>query len=300
MAINTGSFSAALQVGVNKWYGDKFAEYKPQWPQIFSAETSRKNFEEDISISGLGLAVQKAEGGAVQYDTMQQGFKDRYTHAVYSLGFMITKELVDDDLYDVVGKKRAEALAFSMRQTKDINGANILNRFTNGSYVYGDGVALGSASHPNVAGGTWSNMPSVAVDLSEAALEQAVIDIGNYTNDRGMRIQVKAQKLIVPINLQFDAERIMKTEYELDSANHNVNVVRSRFPMGVDVNNYLTDVDAWFIKTDVSDGAKMFQRSPMVFKMEDDFDTDNAKFKASERYSFGVSDKRSIYGSAGA
>jgi phage major head subunit gpT-like protein len=207
---------------------------------------------------------------------------------------------VEDDLYDVIGKKRAQALAMSMRQTKETVGANVLNRAFNASYTFGDGKSLIVTDHPNIAGGTWSNKMAVDTDLSEAALEQAYIDIGGYTNDRGLKIAVKPKKLIVPQQLIFEADKILETKFEVGTNNNTVNVVRSRFAGGATVNHYLTDSDAWFIITDVPDGLKYFERRADSFAQDDDFDTDNAKFKASGRYSFGVTDKRSIYGTPGA
>jgi hypothetical protein len=297
--INTGSFGKALWPGINKWYGDSYAEFQTEYDKIFTKNTSRKAFEEDVGTSMFGLAQQKGEGQAVSYDTAQQGFIDRYTHVTYGLGFIITKEMVEDDLYDVIGKKRASALAFSMRQTKELLGANILNNGFTGGPTYGDGVSLLNAAHPNVAGGTWANILSAAADLSEASLEQAIIDMGKYTDDRGKRIAVRPMKLVVPVDLSFEADKIMKTEYEVGTGNNTVNVVRSKFPGGVAVNHYLTDVDAWFILTDIKDGMKYFERRADSFTQDDDFDTDNAKFKATARYSFGCTDKRSIYGSPG-
>jgi len=300
MTINTGSFGKALWPGINKWYGDAYNEFPVEYSSIFTKNSSRKAFEEDVSVSPFGLALQKGEGGAISYDSAQQGFIDRYTHVTYGLGFIITKEMVEDDLYDVIGSKRAKALAFSMRQTKEIIAANILNRAFNSSYAYGDGKELIATDHPNVAGGTYSNELAVAADLSEAALEQACIDIQGYTDDRGKRIAVKPQKLVVPYTLDFEANKIMQTEYEVGTTNNTVNVVRSRFPGGVVLNHYLTDTDAWFILTNVPDGMKYFERRADSFTQDDDFDTDNAKFKATARYSFGCTDKRSIYGSQGA
>ncbi len=225
---------------------------------------------------------------------------NRYTHVVYGLGFIITKEMVDDDQYDTIGQSRASALAFSLRQTKEILGANVYNRAFNSSYTGGDGQPLGSASHPNIAGGTWSNMPSVAADISEAALEQATIDLQKYTNDRGLRIAVRPKKLIVPVDLDYEANKIMRTEYEVGTANNTVNLVRSRFPGGVVINHYLTDTDAWYIMTDVPNGMKYFSRQDDSFDSDDDFDTNNAKFKAQFRCSFGWTDPRSLYLSQGA
>lgn len=299
MTINTGSFGKALWPGINKWYGDAYTEFSTEYDKIFTKNTSRKAFEEDVGTSMFGLAQQKGEGQAISYDSAQQGFIDRYTHVTYGLGFIITKEMVEDDLYDVIGKKRSQALAFSMRQTKELLAANVLNNGFTGGPTYGDGVSLLNASHPNVAGGTYANQLSAAADLSEAALEQAVIDLGKYTDDRGKRIAVRPTKIVVPVDLVFEADKIMKTEYEVGTGNNTVNVVRSKFPGGVVVNHYLTDVDAWFILTDIKDGMKYFERRADSFTQDDDFDTDNAKFKATARYSFGCTDKRSIYGSPG-
>lgn len=300
MAINTGSFGRALWPGINKWYGEAYNQYATEWTEIFEKNTSRRAFEEDQSASYFGLAQVKGEGVSVAYDQAQQGFIDRYTHVAYALGFIITKEMVEDDLYDVIGKKKAQSLAFSMRQTKEIVAANILNRAFNTSYTYGDGKALCVSDHPNIAGGTWANVMSVATDLSEAALEQAIIDIAKWTNDRGLRIAVKPRKLVIPVDEMFNADKIMKTEYEVGTNNNTVNVVRSKFPGGFVVNHYLTDADNWFLLTDVKDGLKYFERRGDSFSMDDDFDTDNAKYKATARYSFGATDKKGLYGVQGA
>jgi hypothetical protein len=300
MAINSGNFGKALWPGINKWYGDSYNEFPVEYSNIFTKNSSRKAFEEDILYSGFGLAQIKGEGAPVSYDTAQQGYIDRYIHVEYALGFNITKVMVEDDQYDIIGKKKASALAFSMRQTKEIVAANILNRAFNSSYTYGDGVSLVNASHPNVAGGTWSNQIGTAADLSEAALEQACIDLEKFTNDRGLRIAVMPSKLVVPPDLDFESDKILKTEYEVGTNSNTVNVVRGRFPGGKVLNHFLTDTDAWFIITNVKDGLKYFERRADDFTMDDDFDTDNAKFKATARYSFGCTDKRALYGSAGA
>jgi phage major head subunit gpT-like protein len=300
MAINTGNFGKALWPGIEAWWGDSYNEFKTEYDAIFETVKSRKSYEENVGFSGLGLPEIRGEGAPVSYDTMMQGFVDRYTHVEYALGFTITKVMVEDDQYDVIAPKKASALAFSARQNKEIVGANILNLGFTGGPVYGDGVSLINAAHPNVFGGTWANQIAVAADLSEAALEQAIIDLGKYTNDRGLRIAVRAKKLVVPVDLDFEAGKIMKTEYEVGTNNNTVNVVRSRIEGGYTVNHYLTDPDAWFIITDVKDGMKYFERTADEFSMDDDFDTDNAKFKFRARYSFGCSDKRSIYGSPGA
>lgn len=300
MAINTGNFGKLLWPGLNEVYGQSYKEYPVEWKDIFNTYSSRKAFEEDMLTTWFGQAQQIGEGAPVSYDTAQQGFIDRYTHVKYGLGFIITKEMVEDDQYDVIGNKKAKALAYSMRQTRETVAANILNRAFNSSYTYGDGVELVNASHPNVAGGTWSNKIATAADLSEAALEQAVIDISKYTNDRGLKIAVRPRKLVIPVDLTFEANKILKTEYEVGTSANTVNVVRHEFPGGLVVNHYLTDTDAWFILTDAPDGMKCFERRAEQFSMDDDFDTDNAKFKAVARYSYGCTDKRAIYGSAGA
>ena len=234
------------------------------------------------------------------YDSEVQGFTDTYQHAKFALGFIITKEMYEDDLYDIVGKRKAQGLAFAMRQTKETVAANVLNRAFNSNYLYGDGKSLCDSARPNIAGGTWTNKPTNAVDISEVALEQAVIDIAKYTDDAGKKIQVKPKKLVVPIDLDFETGKILKTEYKLDTADNTVNLVRGRFPMGYVVNHYLTDTDAWFIITNVPNGMKYFERRADTFTMDDDFNTDNALYKATARYSFGASDKKAIYGSQGA
>lgn len=309
MAITTGSFAKALWPGVNAWYGEAYNEFPVEYTMLFDTYSSRKAFEEDVGVSGFGLAAVKTEGGSIAYDTAQQGYLTRYTHVTYGLGFVITREMVDDDLYDVIGKKRAQALAYSMRQTKEIVGANVYNRAFSTSYTGGDGSSLiasgagtASAFHPNVAGGSWTNGPSAWSDLSEAALEQAAIDIMAWTNDRGLRIAVTPQSLIIPPALVFEAERILKTSARVGTANNDVNALKEMgyFPGGIKVNHYLTDSDAWFIRTNVKDGMKHFVRRADDFGMDNDFDTDNAKYKATARYSFGWTDPRALYGSMGA
>lgn len=300
MTITTANFAKALWPGVNAWYGKAYNEHKVQYTDLFSTFSSRKAWEEDVSVSGFGLASVKSEGGAISYDDEQQGYMSRYTHVTYALGFIITREMVEDDLYDVVGERKARGLAFSMRQTKENVAAQVYNRAFNSTYKGGDQKELLATDHPNVAGGTYANELSVAADLSEASLEQAVTDIMKYTNDRGLRIDIKPQTLIIPVDLWHVADKIMKTEYEVDSTNNTVNVVRSKFPGGVKVNHYLTDTDAWFIRTTCPDGMKHFVRRADDFDLDDDFDTDNAKYKASARYSFGWSDPKGLFGSPGA
>jgi hypothetical protein len=300
--ITTGSFAKALWPGINKFYGMKYNEYKPEWPEIFDKNTSNKAFEEEVGVTGYGLAQVKTEGSSIAYDDMEQGFISRYTHITYALGFIITQEMFDDNLYSEIGLRRAQSLAFSIRQTKEVVAANVLNRAFNGSYTYGDGLELCSALHKNKSGGTWANELSTAADLSDTALEQACIDIAGFTNDRGLTIKVLPQKLVIPPDLEFEAARILKSIQQPGTANNDINAIRvlGKIPQGYCVNHFLTDADAFFIKTDISDGLKLFQRKPMSFGTDNDFDTTNAKFKASERYSVGASDVRAIFGSPGA
>lgn len=299
--INSSSFAKALWPGVNTWYGKAYDEYPVEWDKLFDTYTSRKQYEEDVGITSFGLASVKPEGSPITYDSENQTFTTRYTHIVYGIGFNITREIMEDDQYDVVGQRRAQGLAFSVRQTKEVVGANVYNRAFNSSYTGGDNVSMISASHPNFAGGTWSNQISTAADLSEAALEQACIDIANFTNDRGLRIAVRPEKLILPIQLEFEAERILKTERRVGTNNNDINALRQtgRFPGGIVLNHYFTNPLAWFIRTDVKNGLKMFNRRGDEFEMDNDFDTENARFKATSRYSFGWTDPRAIYASAG-
>ena len=307
--ITTSSFAKSLWPGVNTWFGQAYAEYPVEWDKLFEKNTSRRAFEEDVGTSGLGLAVVKDQAGSITYDSMKQGFTSRYNHVTYGLGFIVTREAFDDDQYDIVAKKKAQSLAFSMRQTKEIIAANVYNRAFNTSYLGGDGATLiacaagGSASAPNVTGGTYTNGPSAAVDLSEAALEQACIDIAGFTNDRGLKIAVRPRKLVIPKELMFEANRILKTDGRVGTDLNDINAVKT---MGmipeIVVNHYLTDTsnDAWYILTDVRDGLKYFERRGDEFTMDEDFDTENAKYKATARYSFGWTDRRAIYGSPGA
>lgn len=299
--INTSSFAKALWPGINAWYGKSYNEFSVEWNKLFDTHKSRKNFEEDVGTSGFGLAVVKPEGAPVTYDSERQAFITRYTHLVYSLGFIVTREAFEDDLYDVVGERKAQALAFSMRQTKEIVAANVYNRAFNSSYVGGDGKELLATDHPNFAGGTWSNELSTPADLSEAALEQASIDIAGFTNDRGLQIKVLPKTLILPRQLMFEAKRILHSDGRVGTTNNDLNALKS---LGIVpemiVNHYLTDTDAWFIRTDAQHGMKHFERRADEFKTDDDFDTENAKFKASARYSFGWTDPRGLFGSPGA
>lgn len=299
--INSGSFAKALWPGINAWYGKEYSEYPVQWDKLVETHKSTRAFEEDVGESGFGLAVVKPEGSPISYDSARQGFITRYSHIVYGLGFVITREMMDDDLYDVIGERKAKGLAFSMRQTKEIVVANLYNRAFNASYTGGDGKEMIATDHPLVAGGTFSNELTTAADISEAALEQASIDIQAFTNDRGLLIAVRPRTLIITPSQEFEVKRILGTVGRVATANNDLNALKT---MGiipeVVVNNYLTDRDAWFIRTDVKNGLKLFERRADEFGMDNDFDTENAKFKATARYSVGWTDPRGIYGSPGA
>jgi hypothetical protein len=303
MSINSSSFAKALWPGVNAWYGEAYNQYEVEYTKLFDKHSSDRQWEEDVGQSGFGLLSVKPEGSAISYDTARQGFTTRYTHVVYASGFVITREMVEDDQYDVIGKKKAGALAFSARQTKEIVAANVYNRaFTgSGNPTYGDGSVLLVSSHPNIAGGTQSNILSTAADLSEAALEQAHIDIAGFTNDRGLLIAVRPKALIIPRQLIFEAKRILGSDGRVGTANNDLNALKT---MGivpeVVTNHYLTDTDAWFLRTDVKDGMKYFERREDQFDMDNDFETENAKFKVTGRYSFGNTDWRALFGSPGA
>lgn len=298
--INSSSFAKALWPGVNSWYGRAYDEHAKQYTALFDTYNSRKQFEEDVGITSFGLAAVKQEGEGTSYDVERQGFITRYTHVEYALGFIITRIMVEDDQYDVVAQRRARALAFSMMQTKENVAANVYNRAFNSSYTGGDAKEMCATDHPNVSGGTWANELTTAADLSEASLEQACIDIKNFTNDRGLNISVMPDKLIIPVELEFEAERILKSPYRVGTSDNDINALNSmgKFPGGVHVNNYLTDANNWFIRTNAPDGMKHFERRADDFNVDNDFDTDNAKYKATARYSFGWTDPRGVFGSA--
>lgn len=299
--ITSSSFAKLLWPGLNSIYGKAYNDYAVEWDKLFDTNKSDKAYEEDVGLSSFGLASVKGEGAPITYDTERQGFTSRYNHVVYALGFIVTREIYEDDQYGKVGAQKAKGLARSMRQTKEIVGANVYNRAFTSGYTGGDGVVLLSASHLNVAGGTYSNIIGTAADLSEAALEQAVIDIAGFRDDRGLLIAAKPQSLIIPYQLQFEAKRILGADGRVGTDLNDPNVLKeSGIFSNVITNHYLTDADAWFIRTDVGDGMKYFERRGDQFEMDNDFDTENAKFKATARYSFGWSDPRGLYGSAGA
>ncbi len=302
--ITTGSLTKALWPGVNSFFGESYNEHRVEHIDLFDQDTSTKAFEEDVGVSGFGLAVEKAQGSGVTYDEARQSWIQRYVNKTYALGFMITEEAIEDNQYNlaVLGKRDARALAFSMRQTMEILAANVYNRLFNSSYTFGDGKEGCATDHPLYAGGTFSNELAVASDLSEAALEQAIIDIAAFVNDRGLKISILPQSLHIHPSNQFEAERILKSVLESGTANNDINALRSMgaFPKGVKINHYFTDADAFFIRTNCPDGMKHFVRRATKFAPDNDFDTGNAKFKASFRSSWGLTDPRAIYGSPGA
>ena len=301
--ITSSSFAKLLWPGLNAIYGKEYNDYAVEWDKLFEKNTSDKAYEEDLGLSSFGLAVVKPEGSPISYDTERQGFTSRYNHVVYALGFIITREIYEDDLYGKVGAQKAKALARSLRQTKELVAANVYNRAFTAGYVGGDGIVLLSTAHLNVAGGTYSNKIATDADLSEAALEQAVIDIAGYRDDRGLLIAAKPEKLVIPYQLQFEAKRILNADGRVGTDLNDPNVLKqSSIFNQVIVNHYLnsTGNDDWFILTNVKDGLKYFERRGDQFEMDNDFDTENAKFKATARYSFGWSDPRAIYGSQGA
>ena len=310
--ITSSSFAKTLWPGVNAWYGKAYNEYPVEYTELFETENSSRAYEEDVGITSFGLAQEKPEGQSVAYDEERQAFITRYSHVVYALGFIITREIYEDDLYDVVGQRRAKGLAFSMRQTKEVVGANVYNRAFDNNFAGGDGVSMINAAHPNFAGGTQSNVLAVAADLSEAALEQACIDISKWKDDRGLQIQVMPEKLIIPTDSQFEAERILGSDYRTaaymsatfagatDSNDINALTHMGKLPKGYCINHYLTDTNAWYLRTNAPDSLKHFVRGGAEFTIDNDFDTENAKYKATERYSFGWTDWRGIYGTPGA
>jgi hypothetical protein len=299
--ITTGNHPKALWPGVNAWFGTSYKERPIECEMVFDREGSEKAYEEDVEVTGFGLAPQKAEGSAVSYDSHSQGYTKRYTHVAYGLGYIVTKEELADNLYEKVSKSRAKSLAFSMRQTKEIVGSNVFNRAFDSNYAGGDGKELLATDHPSL-NGSWSNELAIAADLSEAALEDMFIQIMNATNSRGLKIALTPRKLIVPPNLSFEATRIVKSNLQNDTANNAVNAMKAMglLPEGVMTYHYLTDTDAWFVKTDCPEGLKLFQRAAIEFTKDSDFDTENAKAKAYERYSFGWTDPRCLFGSPGA
>lgn len=302
-AINTGNFAKFLWPGAKAIYGTAYDKLETQYPEIFTKTTSDKAYEEYLGFSGFGLAPVKPEGAPTSYDTAQQGFTVRLTNVAYSLGFIITHEMYKDNQYATPLDQRARALAFSMKQTKEIVAANVLNRATTSGYTGGDGVTLLNTAHPYPTGGTWSNKLATAADLSEAALEQAAIQAMDFRDQRGLRIAMALRKLIIPKELKFEAARILKSLQQSGTANNDVNALRSEnvFPEGVVVNNFLTDTDQWFAMTtlDPKEGLIYQERKADSFDMDSDSDTKNAKFMATARYTFLWVDPRCVVGSEG-
>ena len=301
MAISRAQLVKELEPGLNALFGLEYRQYANEAAEIFDTESSDRAFEEEVMLSGFANANVKVEGSGVSYDEAQETYTARYTHDTIALAFSITEEAIEDNLYDRLASRYTKALARSMANAKQVKGANVLNNAFDSSFTGGDGVELCSAVHP-ITGGTFKNELSTSADLNETSLEQSLIDIAAMTDDRGLKIAAKGTKMIIPSALQFTAERLMKSTGRVGTADNDINAVANMgmIPQGYVVNHYLTDTDAFFIKTDVPNGLKMFVRSPVKTSMEGDFETGNVKYKARERYSFGFSDPRGIFGSPGA
>ena len=290
-----------LEPGLNALFGLEYDRYENQHTEIFDTENSDRAFEEEVMLGGFANAAVKPEGQGIVYEDAQETFTARYTHETVALAFSLTEEAVEDNLYDKISTRYTKALARSMANTKQIKAANILNNAFNASFAGGDGKELCATDHPTLSGDQ-KNELSTAADLNETSLEQMLIDIADMKDERGMKIALRGMKMIIPVNLQFTAERLMKSAGRQGTADNDINAVRSMgmVPQGYVVNNFLTDTDAFFIKTDAPNGLKMFTRAPIRTAMEGDFDTGNVRYKARERYSFGFSDWRGIFGSPGA
>lgn len=301
MAISRAQQLKQLLPGLNALFGLEYKRYEQEHKMIYETDNSERSFEEEVKLSGFEAAPVKAEGAAIAYDNAQEHFTARYTHETIALGFSITEEAMEDNLYVSLSARYTKALSRSMAHTKQVKGAALLNNgFT--TYNSGDGVTLFSAAHPLISGGTNSNIPAVAADLNETSLEDAIINIAAFTDERGLLIAARARRLIIPSALQFTATRLLETEGRPESSDNDINALRNNgsVPDGYAINHYLTDPDAWFLTTDCPDGMKYFTRVKMATGMDGDFDTGNVRYKARERYSFGVSDPLGIYGSAGA
>ena len=301
MAISRSQLVKELEPGLNALFGLEYGRYDAEHTEIFETETSDRAFEEEVMLSGFGNARVKSEGGSIIYDNATETFTARYTHETIALGFAITEEAVEDNLYDRISARYTKALARSMANTKQGKAANVLNNAFDPNFTGGDGKELCATDHPLVAG-TLSNELATAADLNETSLEQALIDIAAFTDERGLLISTQGRKLIIPSELQFVADRLMASANRVGTADNDINALRNMgmIPEGYTVNHYLVDNDAFFIKTDIPNGFKLFQRSPIRTSMEGDFDTGNVRYKARERYSFGFSDPRCVFGSPGA
>jgi hypothetical protein len=302
MAISRAQLLKELVPGLNALFGMHYETYGEQHKEIFETETSERSFEEETKLSGFNAAPVKNEGNAIAYDNAQEAWTARYNHETIALGFSITEEAMEDNLYDSLSARYTKALARAMAYTKQVKAANILNNGFSSSYKGGDGVELFSTLHPLVSGGVNSNEPATAADLNETSLEAAVIQIAQWTDERGLLIAAKPKKLIVPPNLQFVATRLLQTELRVGTNNNDINALKNNgsIPGGYTVNNYLTDTNAWFLMTDVPNGLKHFVRTPLSNSMDGDFDTGNVRYKSRERYSFGWSDPLGAFGSPGA
>ena len=302
MAISRAQLLKELLPGLNALFGLEYARYGEEHKEIYETESSERSFEEETKLSGFSAAPVKNEGSAIAYDNAQEVFTARYTHETIALGFSLTEEAIEDNLYDSLSARYTKALARAMAYTKQTKAAAVLNNGFNSSFPGGDGVPLFSASHPLVSGGTNSNTPSTPTDLNETALENAVIQISLWTDERGLLIAAKPNKLVVPPSLQFVATRLLETELRVATADNDINAIKNNgsIPGGYTVNHFLTDTDAWFLTTDVPNGLKHFVRAPMAQSMDGDFDTGNVRYKARERYSFGWSDPLGMFGSPGA
>jgi|TARA_R100000482_G_scaffold123912_1_gene75041 phage major head subunit gpT-like protein len=302
MAINRAQLVKELVPGLHALFGLEYDSYENQHEEIFDTESSERAFEEEVMLSGFGEAPTKGEGAAVIYDTAQESFTSRYTHETIALAFALTEEAIEDNLYDTLSSRYTRALARSMNTTKQVKAANVLNNAFNSSFVGGDGKELCATDHPTVGNIDLRNELSTAADLNETSLEQSLIDIADFKDERGLKINAQAVKLIIPPALQFVADRLMESPGRINTSDNDINAIRNMgmVPQGYVVNNYLTDTDAFFIKTDVPNGLKHFVRTPVSTSMEGDFETGNVRYKARERYSFGFSDWRGIFGSPGA
>jgi hypothetical protein len=302
MAISRAQLLKELLPGLNALFGLEYKRYGEEHKEIFDTESSERSFEEETKLSGFSAAPVKNEGSAIAYDNAQEAFTARYNHETIALGFSLTEEAVEDNLYASLSSRYTKALARAMAYTKQTKAASVLNNGFSASYLGGDGVALFSASHPLVSGGVNSNIPSTAADLNETSLEAAVIQIAGWSDERGLLIAAKPKKLILPPALMFVATRLLDTELRVGTADNDINALKSNgsIPGGYAVNHFLTDNDAWFLTTDVPNGLKHFVRAPMSNSMDGDFDTGNVRYKSRERYSFGWSDPLGMYGSAGA
>ena len=301
MAISRAQLLKELLPGLNALFGMEYARYGEEHKEIYETETSERSFEEETKLSGFSAAPVKNEGSAIQYDNAQEAWSTRYNHETIALGFSITEEAVEDNLYDSLSARYTKSLARAMAYTKQVKAASVLNNGFSASYAGGDGVALFSTAHPLVSGGTNSNTPSTQVDLNETSLEAAVIQIAAWTDERGLLIAAKPKKLIVPPALMFTAKRLLDTELRVATADNDINAIKQMgaIPEGYTVNHFLTDSNAWFLTTDVPNGMKHFVRTPLQNSMDGDFDTGNVRYKARERYSFGWSDPLGMWGSSG-